>query len=161
MANFTLMGRAAKIADPQRTWMWELSIPNNPINTVQEEDITLRCKISALPNRAIEPVETFFLGRKQLFPGRTTFTNNLVLTFEETEDLKIGLWLNAWMEKIEGLRTGVGDYKDKKDIAVDMHLLMYRTTGELMRSKIVFYGHRSPPPRRARNAHYSKVTRPL
>jgi hypothetical protein len=138
MANFTLAGRASKLADVQRTWTWELSIPNNPIANMTDEDITIRCRISALPSRAIEPVETFFLGRKQLFPGRVTYSNNLSLTFEETEDQRIGIWLNEWMEKIEGVKTGVGEYLVKNDIAADVYLLMYKMNGELMRRRIRF-----------------------
>lgn len=151
MPNFTIEGRRHK-ADIQRNWMWELFFPRVPViplslvGSTIVDDLTLRCRSFAIPGRSIENIETYFLGQKQMFPGRQTFSNQVEATFEGTENQHIFRFFTVWMETIHNIdayskfgTAGVGAYLTKRDIAVPMHLHMYKYDGSLLTHKVHFY----------------------
>lgn len=150
MPNFTIEGRRRQ-ADIQRNWLWELVFPRLPsfaesvVGGNIGEELTLQCRSISIPGRTIENVETYFLGQKQIFPGRQTFSNQIEAVFEGTEDQRIFRFFNTWMESIHNIdafslfgTAGVGSYLTKRDIAVPMHLRMYKYNGSLLSRKVHF-----------------------
>jgi hypothetical protein len=150
MPNFTIEGRRRQ-ADIQRNWLWELVFPRLPslaegvLGGDIGEELTLQCRSISIPGRTIENVETYFLGQKQIFPGRQTFSNQVEAVFEGTEDQRIFRFFNIWMETIHNIdaystfgTAGVGSYLTKRDIAVPMHLRMYKYNGSLLSRKVHF-----------------------
>jgi len=151
MPNFTIEGRRRASADIQRDWMWEIFFPKLPnilsvnVGPQISEELTLQCRSISIPGRTIENLETYFLGQKQMFPGRQTFSNVLETTFEETENQHIFNFFTAWMETIHNIdafstfgTAGIGAYLTKKDIVVPMYLRMYKYDGSLLSHKIQF-----------------------
>jgi len=150
MANFTIEGRQQR-SDIQRNWLWEIFFPRVPsfvqsiLGGFINEELTLQCRSINIPGRTIESTETYFLGQKQIFPGRQVFSNQVEATFEETEDQQMFRFFNLWMETIHNIdaysifgTAGVGTYLTKQEIAVPMHLRMFKYDGSLMSQKIHF-----------------------
>lgn len=134
MPNFTIEGRAKAIDDIQRTWKFELSIPNisEIVEGVTDEGLTIRTRTANIPGRTNEPIESVFMGTKQQFPGKETFTHTLEVQYEESEDQYIAKALYAWKEKIftvdpENDNAGGAQGLAKRNgLATDMFLKMYR-----------------------------------
>ena len=87
--NFTIEGRLAAIEDIQRNFVFEVIIPNINIMTggiMNQEALIIRAKTAAIPARGNDTIDSFFMGMKQLFPGRPNFSNTLSCTLDETED---------------------------------------------------------------------------
>lgn len=149
MASFHIDSRLNKLPDPIRTYNFEMSFPQigKVIPGYTEEDITIRCRSASIPSRGNELIETFFMGMKQLFPGKPTFDNNLNIVFEEFEDLKVTDFLNKWQRKI--FDTNVGDNTagssqslGKRDLASSYatvaYLKLYSVKQELLPDQIKF-----------------------
>ena len=121
--------------------LYELEIP--PLDGITTEDMLIRVRSAVIPQRAIEPIETNFMGMKQWYPGRTSFTHTITIDFEEFEDQNVTKYFWAWFEKMNkldksdqtGVATGAGG---KKDIAEDIILRMYKYDGGEMEKKITF-----------------------
>ena len=146
--NFTIEGRLKEIPDIQRNWMWNLIIPNIKIAAPQsaklgEEDLIVRCRSFAIPPRAIEAVESNFMGMKQWFPMRPTVGGTVDATFEETEDQRIQKIFYEWSQRIfntnpVGAFAGKSTVPNKRAIARDIFLYMYRYDGSPMDKAIRF-----------------------
>ena len=54
----------------------------------QVEDLVIRAKTATIPGRTTEPITSEFIGMKQFFPGKPSFTNTFEVSIEE---LKIRL----------------------------------------------------------------------
>ena len=103
--------RLASIKDPQRNYLWQIYIPNIqllstsnllplPINLIDEDDVTIRCRTVTIPGGGFEKVETNFLGFKQYFPIKIKQTSTIVTELEEFEDQKVSKLLYNWKNKI-------------------------------------------------------------
>lgn len=147
--NMTIEGRMKTLPDIQRNWMWNLIIPG--IRTVApqsailgEEDLIIRCRSFAIPPRAIEAVESNFMGLKQYFPMRPTVGGTVDATFEETEDQRISKIFYEWSQMIfninptNPLTAGKSKVPFKRAVAKDIFLIMYRYNGTPMEKAIRF-----------------------
>ena len=148
MSNFTIEGRAKKLQDIQRNWMWELLIPSisDVTNGIMGdvEDLIIRCRTATIPARGNESLESSFMGMKQFFPGKPTFGNTFDVSVEETEDQIVHKALTAWQNLIFNIApnnpTGGQSLRPlKRDVAKDIYLIMYKYNGESMERKIRFY----------------------
>lgn len=136
--SFHINKSIRKCGDLARNYMWEVFIPdiatvsNGAINA---EDFVLRCRNVVIPARGNEPIETFFLGMKQLFPGKPIFTNTMILMLEEFEDQKIMKAIYQWQENIFSVdpksdHAGSAKFDHKSKYTADMLLRLYKQTGE-------------------------------
>lgn len=145
--NLTLEGRLKQLPDVQRSWMWELYIPN--VNTIPnagltEEDITIRTRTASLPERGNETIESNFMGFKQFFPGKATFGNSMSTTIEETEDQKVSKFLYAWRQYIldvnpNSITAGASGALTKRQATRNMYILQYKYSGTVMEKKIQLF----------------------
>jgi len=148
MANFTIEGRAKAIGDIQRAWMFELSIPNigNILSDYNDEEpLIIHSRTAVLPGRTNEPIESYFMGTKQWFPGKETFTHTFETTYEESEDQFVTKWLYAWKERIftvdpDGDPAGASQAPAKRQgMTTDIFLKMYKYDGSLLPQAIRFF----------------------
>jgi len=103
MPNFHIDNRMANLPDPQKTYCWELKIPNlnGIVTSIKDtEDLTVRCRSVSIPSRGNETIESTFFGWKQKFASKPTFGQTLSAVFEEFEDQLMSKALYEWNNKI-------------------------------------------------------------
>lgn len=142
MANFTIDGRMKNLPDIQRQYNFELLVPN--IGDFDQDDMILRVRTATIPSRAVEVIESNFMGMKQFFPGKALFTNTLVVQYEEFEDQKVTTQLYDWQQKLfdvdpDSRTAGSGQESGKRNVTRDISLVMYGYNGKKLKKKIVFY----------------------
>lgn len=144
MANFTIDGRVKNLPDIQKNYMFEVWIPSEGFNSFSQEGLIIRAKTAIIPGRDFEQIETFFMGTKQLYPGKATFSNVLQVTFDEHEDQMITKALFEWQQKMfdydpnsgtAGQQTVLG----KTDYTKSIIVKMYRANGESLGKQVRFY----------------------
>jgi hypothetical protein len=138
MPQFTIEGRLATISDIQRNFLFEYMIPNINVmtnNIIDMENLIIRIKTASIPGRTNENIDSFFMGMKQLFPGRPGFSNTMVTNIDETEDNIIGKGLYAWQQRIfdidpNSATAGYSQVPTKRLASTDVILRMYKYNGE-------------------------------
>ena len=153
--NFTNEGRLSMIDDIQRNFMFELTISNiakmlatGDIITTNgapdlEEAMIIRTKTCAIPSRGNEEIESFFMGMKQMFPGRPTFGNKLSVTIDETEDQVVLKTLTSWRNLIfdirpDSLTAGYSQSLNKRAASTSIVLRQYKFNGDKLENDIIF-----------------------
>jgi hypothetical protein len=146
MANFSIDGRLKNAPDVQRTFLFELVIPANFGGKDYDKDLIYRVKTAVIPSRAVEVIESNYMGMKQYFPGRSLFNHNLSVNIEEHEDQGATKFLYDWQQQIFDVNptsptAGQSKSTDKKSnqYAKDISLYMYKYNGEKLGKKIMFY----------------------
>lgn len=136
-SNFTIEGRLKQMNDIQRKYMFELVVPkiSQFSSNAKLDDLVVRCKQVSIPGRSVEPIESNFMGMKQLFPGRVRFNGVINVTFEETEDMKIMKTFYDWREKVfgvnpAGVNPGFGGDINKRAVSTDIYIDTFKYNGE-------------------------------
>lgn len=145
--NFTVEGRLAAIDDIQRNFMFEVMVPNIGTmtgNAIDMENLIIRTKTCAIPSRGNESIESYFMGMKQMFPGRPTFSNSLAVAIDETEDQIITKALYAWRQRIfdidpDSPTAGYSQAINKRAMSTNIILRQYKYNGDKLENDIVFY----------------------
>jgi len=142
MANFTVAGRLKNLPDIQKQYMWELIIPS--IEDLDEDDMIVRARNVVIPGRTITPIESFFMGTKQFFAGRTEYTGTFAVQLEEFEDQKVHTALHSWMQLIHDYdpaspTAGGQKVPTKQDYIKNIVLKMYKSDQTKFEKDVVFY----------------------
>lgn len=145
--NFTVEGRLGAIADIQRNFLFEVLIPAIGTMTggaIDTEGLIIRSKSCALPARGNEEIDSFFMGMKQFFPGRPTFSNKLTVSIDETEDQIITKSLYAWRQRIFNIdpnsaTAGYSEAVNKRAASTTIILRQYKYNGDKLPNDIYFY----------------------
>lgn len=134
-SSFHIDKRLNRLPDVQRTYNWELMVPriNEVCDTITDpEDFIIRTRSVTLPSRGNEPIESFFLGMKQVFSGRPIFTNIITVLMEEFEDQAVLQALYEWQENVfsvdvNGTTGGASKKAQKRNgYATDMYINTYK-----------------------------------
>lgn len=144
--NFSVEGRLGAIADIQRNFLFECSIPNIGAMTggkIDQENLIIRTKTCSIPGRGNEEIESVFMGMRQWFPGRPTIPNKLTLSIDETEDMIIAQALYAWRQRIFDIdpaspTAGYSKATNKRAMSTTIILRMYKYNGVKLPNDIVF-----------------------
>ena len=148
MPNFTIEGRTKRLPDLQRGWMFELLIPAIADVTggimKDVEDLIIRVRSAVIPGRTIEALTSEFMGMKQYFPGKTTFTSTFTSSIEETQNQIVWKALKYWQNQIYLVdpvdpRGGASQRPNKRSIAKDIFLIEYGYNGKPLEKKVRFY----------------------
>lgn len=147
MPNFHIEGRQKIMKDLQRNFLFNVSIPeiSKIVTSVKdEEEFTVRAKTASIPDKAIIPIESYFMGMKSIYQGRAEITNSLTIDLEETEDQKILKTFYEWQNKIFNTsdltnESGHSLVNGKRDGGTTtIYLKMYKYNGELTENMIKF-----------------------
>jgi hypothetical protein len=169
--NFTIEGRAgAVIKDIQRSWMWEVSIPQitNILSDPSiaqlgtggfQEELTCRAKSVAIPARGLEIIESNFGAFKQFFPGKFTMDQEVAIVFEESENGNLHSIMTEWQQKIFNIKSGHSQMAGGKRgpagtsyVLPNMYLTLKNYAG-VAREKMIIY--RNVWPKQVSNADMS------
>ena len=108
------------LTNPARVYLWEVVMPN-PLEG-DTETLLLRAQTTALPERSFGSILIPFKQTGGVkFPGKTTYTHALDITFIEGEDRQILTTFFDMMDDIIGSASGIGQLNYKRDIYI--HLL--------------------------------------
>lgn len=144
--NFTVEGRLGAIKDIQRNFMFEVLISDigkMTGNAITQEGLVIRTKTCAIPSRGNEEIESFFMGMKQVFPGRPTFANKLAVSIDETEDQIVTKALYAWRQRIfdvdpASMTAGYSQAANKRAMSTTITLRQYSYDGKKLENDIKF-----------------------
>ena len=149
MSNFSIDGRMKGLPDIQKNYMFEVWIPSEGFNSFTREGLIIRAKTAVIPGRDFEQIETFFMGTKQLFPGKATFSNALQVTFDEFEDQTVTKALYEWQQKIFDYNPNSGTAGAQRPLPqAPRHPVRRSITG--IRSATCSGTNRHPAPKRGR-----------
>lgn len=160
MPNFTVENRLGTAPDIQRNFLFEFTATglgvllknaanSNPgakfsaITETVEDDIIIRSKTCSIPARGNDVIESYFMGMKQLFPGRATFENTLSVNIDETEDQLVLQTLYLWRQMVlnisdKSTNAGYSQVGDKRSLTSDLRLQTYKFDGTKMENSIIF-----------------------
>lgn len=145
MPNFHIEGRMKGSADILRNYNFEVLIPDisKIVTTVSnDEPLIIRAKTAAIPDRSNTPIESYFMGMTQFYPGKVTFGSTLNIEFEEGEDLIITKTLYEWQNKIfnineDDVDTGHALAESKRNgQTTNIYVKMYKFNGQPIDSMI-------------------------
>lgn len=142
MANFTAEGRLKNLPDIQKVYLWELFIPS--IDVLDMDDMVLRVRNVVIPGRNITPIESYFMGTKQFFAGRTEYPGTFTCQIEEFEDQNAHTALHEWMQKIfdhdpDSSKAGQQEVSTKNEYTSNVRLKMYKGDGTKMDKDVVMF----------------------
>lgn len=102
------------------------------------ENLLVKARTCVIPGRTTESIESNFMGSKQLFPGKTTYTNKVSITFEEFQDGGTHGVFKKWQDAIYNPLTGVRISNYKKDYSAQILCTLMGTDGVVIDEPIVF-----------------------
>jgi hypothetical protein len=145
--NMTIAGRMAAIADVQRSYLWEWTIPDIKKVTsgiIDQEGLIVRVKNASLPGRSNEIITAVFMGTDQDFPSRIKFDKSVELTIDETEDQMVAKAIYEWQQNIFDIdpmspTAGHSKVGSKKDYSTKSILRMYKFNGDKLPYDFVMY----------------------
>ena len=107
MARPTL-DNVRNIGDVASAYRWDLTFLQVPtaLASYSSEDMNVRCESTTLPKRIEATPDVNIRGHKVLFPGRLTYSNELDMTFIETENNMIAKFLKAWWDLLWDPKLG-------------------------------------------------------
>lgn len=141
ITNFTSVGTFAGKPDIQVDYLWSVFI-NRP-RAVSDwpagnDGMIVRARTAVIPGRSHTAIESFFLGTKQSYPGRSEYPGTFSVQFEEFQDQVVLSALNAWNQAIFDIKTGKRVSNLKKDYTTDIILTCFGTDGVELPKKIKF-----------------------
>ena len=142
MSRYHLEDRLKNKPDIQRSYLWELIIPDigSVSDSVKDADeLVTRVRTTNLPGRGVEVIQSDFMGMRQMFPGRVNFSHTLQVTFEELENQIVSTVLYEWSNKIFDIRHGsptggVAQVSRKRDIAKDIIIRQVAYDGSYLKN---------------------------
>ena len=137
MADFSITNKEfSKSGDIQRSYLWEVTIPNTSELGIAESQLTVKARSVVIPQRGNEPIETFVPGgAKVLYPGKTIYSNTCVIEFEEHEDRKLSKFIYNWQNMIQDInKTGFSQKKSKHELVRDITIELLGVDGNKLNS---------------------------
>jgi hypothetical protein len=142
LTNFTSDGVFQGKPDVQVDYLWELYIPKpRRVDSgwdASSDGMIVRVRSAVIPGFTTGTIESYFLGTKQFYPGRTDFDGTFAAQFEEFQDQKVLTAITAWKNAIFNRETGERVSNRKSDYCCDVVLTCYGTDMKPLPKKIRF-----------------------
>ena len=151
--DFSIESRAAHIQDPQRDWMFLVSIAEprfSDIGVVRVADeLIIRAKNFTMPQKNVTTHELNFYGKKQVIPIEVDYERTFNINFEESQDQFVLRNFNSWLNMFDYFSDVVTDgaynhpegtvQNIKHDFKTTVELYMYKYNGAHEGVKVTFY----------------------
>lgn len=99
------------LPDYAQVTRWNLQFVSLPVigglSLALGNDLNLRCESTELPKSTNQPITVVHKGHEVDVPGRTTYSKQINLTFQETVDNKVSNFARIWRDAIWGPRSGI------------------------------------------------------
>ena len=96
-----------------------IGVPGFPLS----QQLDLRCESSTVPKRTNEKITVENRGHQVRRAGRTVYSENITLTFQETVDGAIHKFAKGWSELIWASRSGVSLPQESLEGVIRLELL--------------------------------------
>lgn len=127
----TSLQEMMSVLDPQKTFNWELVLPNIP-GLADTRQLTFKCISTEIPDSNVEQVSWEGHGVKLHFSGRRTWTGTWTATFVEDRLNSTRSAFVNWLELIRSWDNNSGSYKSQ--YAVPGEITMYDDTNTAIRA---------------------------
>lgn len=139
MATFTI-DQLRNLPDYQQMTKWDMRFLTLPLVGVLAfplaNDINIRCESVEIPRATTNQIDVDIRGHRTVIPGITNYQNTMTITFTETVDNKIKLFLKAWRELLWGTRTGTSF--SKSQVEGTLQLMMLNNQDQAIYNFIVY-----------------------
>ena len=127
-----------RFGDVQRTYLWQCKI----LGLSGAEDMQYLVREAVWAGRTNSPLESYFLGMKQFFPGKEEYSGDLALQFEERESQFVSKTLYKWKQQVfdvtRGQSNAVQTGKEKLELAHDIKLTLLAYNNEPLPISMLF-----------------------
>ncbi len=113
------------LPDPLLTYQFEWYIPSIP-GGGDGSGLKTRCRTASIPGETKEEVEVTLHGVTLKYAGRTTYTHEITLEFQETRDVYVMTRLRNWLAYSRNILNTTGSYKSQ--YAATSFLYLYDDT---------------------------------
>lgn len=114
------------VGDFATLYQWSLNFVTFPTRVGEGgsyptlEEANLRCESADLPKATSQKITAEIRGHKVHSPGIQEYSGSFALTFIETIDNKISLFLKAWREACWQVRTGIQGTKQEVECQISI-----------------------------------------
>lgn len=124
MAKTTLQEFEGSLQDPLLSDNYKVIIPTpQSMQGADNKPMSIQIKSAAKPGMNIEQQLTEVFGHALRYAGRKTFTGTWSVNYQESADLKITNFIEAWVNSIRGTDTQIGSNKDEYAVKVTFQIL--------------------------------------
>lgn len=121
------LGDIRGLPDYAEAYRWKIQFLQLPTVGVAgfplSQALDLRCETAGLPKLNNEKLTIENRGHQVRVPGRSIYSENITLNFQETTDGAIHKFLKGWRELIWSTRGGVSRKKEDVEAVLRMELL--------------------------------------
>lgn len=130
----TSYAKVLALPDAAQTWNFDLFFPLIP-GSGTADDLTVKCKTTALPGSKIEPVEIELHGTKKVEAGRAQYDHTFQATFLETVDYATYLKFRAWRDYMRSWKRNTG--ANSSGYKVNLELDVYDNAGNVSQTMVL------------------------
>jgi len=126
--------------NPQKSYLWEVSITNGgiiPILGTILDNIKVFAKSVTIPQEAIEPIQSTWLGEKIFHAGKDSASHTVNITFWDDEYMTVLGYMNQWFKLVRDPDTGSS--VEKRDYWRDIHIKLKDSTDLITTGKVTLY----------------------
>lgn len=102
-------------------------------------NLAVKARTGVIPGRTTEQLESNFMGSKQVYPAKTTYSHETTVKFEEFQDGGTHALFKNWQDAIYDINTGVRISNYKKDYSGTMTITVFGTDGIAIMPPINFF----------------------
>lgn len=131
----TSMQNVKALADAAQSWNFDLFLPSIPGSAVPAQQLTFKCKTSAVPASSLNIVPVELHGVKKQEAGNAIYDHTMNATFLETVDYTTMSAFRAWRNFMRSWRDNTGTNSAQYKVNLEMDL--YDNAGNIARTVIL------------------------
>ena len=118
----TTLQNFMSVLDPQKTFKWEVVIPNMP-GVTDSRQFTYKALSTTIPGSSINQIKVEAHGVALHFSGRRVWTGtwNVTLVEDRLNNTRDGIW--SWLERVRSWKDNSGSYKSQYAVPAELNLL--------------------------------------
>jgi hypothetical protein len=131
----TSMANVLALPDAAQSWNFSLFIPRIPGSSLNSQNLTFKCKTTAIPSFGVEPVDIALAGVTKKEAGRAIYQHTFSCTFMETVDYTTYQAFRAWRDYMRSWKNNTGT--NSSAYKVNLELDLYGNAGDVIQTIIL------------------------